>query len=148
MLPQPAHRLVCVQQYIATAQGMQQYARTQVNQALEDWKHLPAVHLLPDVQVGSWAESRGSSGPAWEGGWLQGMPAQQNCRYLSLPYVLRQKCAFHAFKGLLLCREREVVVVLPTCLLRTGSCTLAPVHVHVQGAQASVHEGACRCLRV
>lgn len=36
---------------MATAQGMQTYARTRVGQALSDWKTLPAVQLLPDVQV-------------------------------------------------------------------------------------------------
>jgi len=44
-------RLAVVKKYVATAQGMQKYAQTRVGQALSDWKSLPAVQLLPDVQV-------------------------------------------------------------------------------------------------
>jgi len=43
-------RLAVVKKYVATAQGMQTYAQKRVGRALSDWKNLPAVHLLPDVQ--------------------------------------------------------------------------------------------------
>ncbi|KAF5833998.1 hypothetical protein DUNSADRAFT_9483 [Dunaliella salina] len=43
-------RLAVVKKYVATAQGMQTYAQKRVGKALSDWKNLPAVHLLPDVQ--------------------------------------------------------------------------------------------------
>eukprot|EP00983_Pelagomonas_calceolata_P045655 1139838-Pelagomonas_calceolata.AAC.8 len=45
-----SRRLAVVKKYVATAQGMQTYAQKRVGRALSDWKNLPAVHLLPDVQ--------------------------------------------------------------------------------------------------
>jgi hypothetical protein len=44
-------RLAKVQSHTAQTQGMLQYIAKTIRQHLEDFKTLPAVHLLPDVSV-------------------------------------------------------------------------------------------------